>query len=143
MARISWVQIFAPDEFAIVHCINRAVRRCYLLGDDPITGKDFDHRKAWMELVRDFGKLFRAVAGKPRLIDSTRSPRQQQRCNTHSRTRELRSELGLSEFRSHHPDATGPAFVDYFLAHRIAVSPIAPLVTLKPPENLLITVFRL
>jgi hypothetical protein len=48
-ARISRVEIFAPDEVAIVHCINRTVRRCYLLGDDPVTGKNFDHRKAWMD----------------------------------------------------------------------------------------------
>jgi hypothetical protein len=49
MARISRVEIFARDEVAIVHRINRTVRRCYLLGDDPVTGKNFDHRKAWMD----------------------------------------------------------------------------------------------
>lgn len=32
---------------AIVHVTNRAVRRCFLLGDDPVTGKNFDHRKRW------------------------------------------------------------------------------------------------
>jgi hypothetical protein len=50
MARISRVEIFAPDVVAIVLCINRTVRRCYLLGDHPVTGKNFDHRKAWMEI---------------------------------------------------------------------------------------------
>jgi len=29
--------------------MNRVVRRCFLLGDDPITGKNFDHRKVWIE----------------------------------------------------------------------------------------------
>ena len=49
MARIARVEVFAPDEIAIVHVLNRTVRRCFLLGDDPITGKNFDHRKAWLE----------------------------------------------------------------------------------------------
>ncbi|XZE18385.1 hypothetical protein SH449x_003677 [Pirellulaceae bacterium SH449] len=48
MARISRAEIFAPDEVAIAYCINRTVRRHFLLGDDPITGKNFDHRKAWI-----------------------------------------------------------------------------------------------
>ncbi|MCA9131448.1 MAG: hypothetical protein KDB22_30405 [Planctomycetales bacterium] len=29
--------------------MNQAVRSCFLLGDDLVTGKNFDHRKAWME----------------------------------------------------------------------------------------------
>ncbi|XZE20630.1 transposase [Pirellulaceae bacterium SH449] len=57
MARISRVEIFAPDEVAIVHCVNRTVRRCFLLGEDPVTGKNFDHRKAWMEVeLRNLAK---------------------------------------------------------------------------------------
>ena len=39
MARLSRVEIFAPDEVAIVHVMNRTVRRCFLLGNDPLTGK--------------------------------------------------------------------------------------------------------
>ncbi len=49
MARLARVEVFAPDEIAIVHVLNRTVRRCFLLGNDPITGKNFDHRKLWME----------------------------------------------------------------------------------------------
>jgi plasmid maintenance system antidote protein VapI len=45
----------------------------------------------WLELVRDFDKLFSSVAGKPRVIDSTRSPRRLQRYHTRPRTRELLS----------------------------------------------------
>ena len=49
MARFARVEVFAADEIAIVHVMNRTVRRCFLLGFDPITGKNLDHRKAWME----------------------------------------------------------------------------------------------
>jgi REP element-mobilizing transposase RayT len=54
MARLSRVEIFAPDEIAIVHVMNRTVRRCFLMGHDPLTGKNYDHRKSWCEeeLVR-------------------------------------------------------------------------------------------
>ncbi len=54
MARLARVEIFRPDEIAIVHVMNRTVRRCFLLGDDPLTGKNYDHRKEWLEtqLVR-------------------------------------------------------------------------------------------
>ena len=49
MARIARADVFRPDEIAIVHVMNRTVRRCFLMGEDPLTGKNFDHRKAWME----------------------------------------------------------------------------------------------
>ena len=49
MARLARVEVFAPDEIAILHVLNRTVRRCFLMGDDPLTGKNFDHRKVWME----------------------------------------------------------------------------------------------
>jgi len=49
MARLARVEIFAADEIAIVHVINRVVRRCFLLGDDPFSGKNYDHRKLWLD----------------------------------------------------------------------------------------------
>ena len=49
MARLARAEVFAPDEVAIVHVMNRVVRRCFLLGDDPVTGKNYDHRKVWIE----------------------------------------------------------------------------------------------
>ena len=49
MARLARVEVFSPDEVAIVHVMNRVVRRCFLLGDDPVTGNNYDHRKIWIE----------------------------------------------------------------------------------------------
>ena len=49
MAKLAREELFSPDEIACVHVMNRAVRRCFLMGDDPLTGKNFDHRKQWLE----------------------------------------------------------------------------------------------
>lgn len=49
MSRLARADAFAPDEIAIVHVITRVVRRCFLLGNDPVTKKNFDHRKVWIE----------------------------------------------------------------------------------------------
>ena len=49
MARMARTEVFAANEVAIVHVMNRTVRRCFLLGDDPVTGKNYDHRKAWLD----------------------------------------------------------------------------------------------
>ena len=49
MARLARAEVFAADEVAIVHVMNRVVRRCFLLGDDPVTGKNYDHRKQWLD----------------------------------------------------------------------------------------------
>ena len=59
MARSARVEVFGPNEIAIVPVMNRVVRRCFLLGDDPVTGKNFDHRKAWIEdLLKRFAASF-------------------------------------------------------------------------------------
>jgi hypothetical protein len=60
MARLARVEIFAPDEIAVVHVMNRTVRRCFLLGNDQFTRKNYDHRKVWMDeelkrLAANFG----------------------------------------------------------------------------------------
>lgn len=49
MARPPRREVIDPNEINVVHCINRTVRRCYLLGDDAFSGKNFDHRKIWIE----------------------------------------------------------------------------------------------
>jgi len=54
MARLARADVFDPAEVSVFHCINRCVRRCFLCGDDPLTGKNFDHRKAWLEKRLEF-----------------------------------------------------------------------------------------
>ena len=49
MAKMPRGEIFSPDEIACVHVMNRTVRRCFLMGEDPLSGKNFDHRKGWMQ----------------------------------------------------------------------------------------------
>ena len=41
-------EIVAAGEVGIYHCIARCVRRAFLCGDDPLTGKNHDHRKEWI-----------------------------------------------------------------------------------------------
>jgi len=60
--RLSRAEIFGPDEIVSVHAMARTVRRCFLMGNDPLSGKKFDHRKRWIEditsiLSSHFGKL--------------------------------------------------------------------------------------
>ena len=40
--------IVADDQVGVYHCIARCVRRSFLCGDDPVSGKNFDHRKRWI-----------------------------------------------------------------------------------------------
>lgn len=50
MSRKPRAEIFAPDQIATVHVMNRVVRRCFLMGTDSISGKDYDYRKDWFEV---------------------------------------------------------------------------------------------
>ena len=49
MARTARSEVFDPLEVAIAHVIQRCVRRCFLMGEDAETGKNYDHRKQWLE----------------------------------------------------------------------------------------------
>jgi hypothetical protein len=60
MARLSRAESFDPSEIAAIHVMARTKRRCFLLGDDQLTGMNFDHRKRWIEdklkqLAANFG----------------------------------------------------------------------------------------
>ena len=53
------MEVFGSDEIAFVPEMNRVVRRSFLEGDDPVTGKNYDHRKAWIEdLLKRFAASF-------------------------------------------------------------------------------------
>lgn len=41
------------------HCITRRVRRTFLWGEDSLTGKSYEHRKAWVvERLGEFADIF-------------------------------------------------------------------------------------
>ena len=59
MARLARVEVFASGEIAAVHVMTRVVRRCFLMGRDEVTGKNYDHRKEWIEVqLRRFAAQF-------------------------------------------------------------------------------------
>ncbi len=62
MCRLCRWGLFTPDETAIVHAMNRTVRRCFLFGDDELTGRNNDYREEWitlrMEYFARYFKLF-------------------------------------------------------------------------------------
>ncbi len=52
-------QIVAEGEVGVYHCIGRCVRRAFLCGSDPLTGRDFAHRRRWLvERLEHLAGLF-------------------------------------------------------------------------------------
>ena len=59
MVRLARSEVFDPQEVAIAHLYNRTCRRCFLMGFDQVSGKNFDHRKAWIEeYLKQFAQAF-------------------------------------------------------------------------------------
>ncbi len=59
MSRKSRGEVVDPTDIQIFHVLNRTVRRCWLFGDDPLTGINYDHRKGWIEeRLRHFAANF-------------------------------------------------------------------------------------
>ena len=59
MSRCSRGEMVEPDEVQAFHITSRCVRRAFLCGQDSYSGKDFSHRRKWiqdltMDLIRYF-----------------------------------------------------------------------------------------
>lgn len=48
MPRIPRCEQFNPAEICVVHTVQRCVRRAYLAGFDPVSGKNYEHRREWI-----------------------------------------------------------------------------------------------
>jgi REP element-mobilizing transposase RayT len=49
MARLARAEIFDPHEITALHVMAKTNRKCFLLGVDEQSGKNFDYRKDWIE----------------------------------------------------------------------------------------------
>jgi len=48
MARLARREYLDPTTIQILHVTSRCVRRAFLCGDDPLSGKSFEHRREWI-----------------------------------------------------------------------------------------------
>ena len=86
-------EIVPDGEVGVYHCVNRCVRRAWLCGDDPVSGRSYQHRKdwirdrleelagsfavdvclglqseSWIDCVDNFGRWFHRAAGHVSLL---------------------------------------------------------------------------
>lgn len=54
MARVNRNEVLSDLEIQAVHCVNRCVRRGFLCGVDPMTGKSYEHRRQWIRNRMEF-----------------------------------------------------------------------------------------
>ena len=54
MARLARRDVVDPAQVQIMHCTQRCVRRAFLCGNDPYTGKSFEHRRGWIRSRLEF-----------------------------------------------------------------------------------------
>jgi len=60
MGRQDRRDIFDTNEVGAFHCVQRTVRRAWLCGEDPVSGKSYEYRRTWIqdrlqELAGSFG----------------------------------------------------------------------------------------
>ena len=60
MARQARGEYLDPSEVQVVHAVQRCVRRAFLCGKDPLTGKSFEYRRQW---IRDRLEFLASVFG--------------------------------------------------------------------------------
>ena len=54
MPRQARNEVIDPNNVQVLHCVQRCVRRAFLCGDDPLSGKNFEHRREWIRLRLEF-----------------------------------------------------------------------------------------